>query len=226
MKILVFSDTHLTSQFDRKKFEFLKGVINTSDMVIINGDFWDSDYTSYQEFISSDWKKLFLLLKEREVVYIAGNHDPLELIDSGSKNFFTSVVKDFSIHTEEALLYFAHGDFYRTKSSSLLKIKNNLKKISFLKEFYRRREVFLIRTQGDGYFSRKYLNSNNKQRLWKKKNLPKKSILVTSHTHRPEFRLKGGYINTGVVCCGYAQYLTIEIEGDKLGKVSLKKVHY
>ena len=64
MKILVFSDTHLSSTFEEKKFNLLKEIISRADRVIINGDFWEGYLISFKEFLDSRWKELFPLLKK------------------------------------------------------------------------------------------------------------------------------------------------------------------
>jgi len=70
MKILVFSDTHLTDRFDQGKFRFLQKIINFSDQVIINGDFWDSWFTNFDDFVNSEWRKLFPILLKKRAIYI------------------------------------------------------------------------------------------------------------------------------------------------------------
>ncbi len=53
MKTLIFSDTHLTNKPDPKRMAFLKKIINEADRVIINGDFWDGVFISFDQFLSS-----------------------------------------------------------------------------------------------------------------------------------------------------------------------------
>ena len=64
MKILVFSDTHLTDVFDAARFEAMAKMIDEVDQVIINGDFWDGYIIKFSEFIESGWNQLFPLLKQ------------------------------------------------------------------------------------------------------------------------------------------------------------------
>lgn len=66
MRVLVFSDTHLTKAFDDKKCEFLKKIISDSDQVIINGDFWDGYIISFDEFLKPEWACLFPPLKAKK----------------------------------------------------------------------------------------------------------------------------------------------------------------
>ncbi len=67
--ILIFSDTHLTTKYDRKKFELLSKLIGSSDRVIINGDFYEGYVINFGQFIASPWRNLFPLLKEKKAIY-------------------------------------------------------------------------------------------------------------------------------------------------------------
>ncbi len=75
MKTIIFSDAHLTNRFDEPTYRFLENMILSADKIIINGDFWDGEVVSFNQFINSKWQKLFPLLLERKAVYIYGNHD-------------------------------------------------------------------------------------------------------------------------------------------------------
>lgn len=81
MKILVFSDTHLTEHFDLEWFDYIAKLIKKADQVIINGDFWDGYLTTFDAFCNSEWQKLFPLLKKKQTVYVTGNHDKEEFMD-------------------------------------------------------------------------------------------------------------------------------------------------
>ncbi|KUK82735.1 MAG: Metallo-dependent phosphatase, partial [Microgenomates bacterium 39_6] len=87
MKTLIFSDTHLTDRLDPKKMAFLKKIINKADQVIINGDFWDGAFISFDQFLSSPWQELFSLLKKKQTIYIYGNHDKKERCGKGVSLF-------------------------------------------------------------------------------------------------------------------------------------------
>lgn len=82
MRTLIFSDTHLTTAFDQHTFDALKKVIASVDRIIINGDFWDGYVISFDQFVTSEWKKIFPLLKEKKAVYLYGNHDPEKWADT------------------------------------------------------------------------------------------------------------------------------------------------
>jgi predicted MPP superfamily phosphohydrolase len=109
MKILVFSDTHLTHVFEEKKYVFLKKVIESADQVIINGDFWDGYLTSFDAFISSRWNNLFPLLKQKKAVYIFGNHDKACFSDKRTSFFSDIQTKKYSF-VDGMTFYFEHGN--------------------------------------------------------------------------------------------------------------------
>ena len=71
MKTLIFSDTHLKTKFEQKKFNFLSNIIDDADAIIIAGDFWDGYYCSFDEFVNSEWSALFPLLKEKKAINIS-----------------------------------------------------------------------------------------------------------------------------------------------------------
>jgi len=98
MTILVFSDTHLTHRFNKKKFLFLSRIIKKADKVIINGDFWDGHISSFHRFINSKWSMLFKLLKQKKTVYIYGNHDRKEYCDSRVSSFSTIQTTHYKIN--------------------------------------------------------------------------------------------------------------------------------
>ena len=70
MSTLVFSDTHFGKKFHQRQFEALKKLISESNKIIINGDFWEGLAISFDDFLKSDWSKLFPLLKQRETIYV------------------------------------------------------------------------------------------------------------------------------------------------------------
>lgn len=76
MRIFVFSDSHLSTKYDKEFYEWVKYWSSKADKIIICGDFWESDLCSFDEFVKSEWKDtLFPLLKSKDTHYIYGNHD-------------------------------------------------------------------------------------------------------------------------------------------------------
>lgn len=106
MRYLIFSDTHLSADFDQKLFDYLHRIIVNADKVIIAGDFWDGYLTSAEEFVASPWSQLFPLLLERKTFYIWGNSDTADYnqglwtnfaVASGSEFRFNSLDKEFIV---------------------------------------------------------------------------------------------------------------------------------
>lgn len=200
MRILVFSDSHLTDKFEEKKYLFLKNLIQQSDRVIINGDFWDGQLTTFSEFINSDWKKLFPLLKNRKAVYLYGNHDLKKFSDNRTKLF--SNLQD---------------DFYRLKIDGKNYIFEHGNRILPMIDEILPRWVCKYTTIIAGFFLVNFppLKFILKKAGQKMKNIVKKrykngEIVVCGHSHWADFDPGNQYVNTGYIENGNAQYLIIE----------------
>ncbi len=218
MKILVFSDTHLSPYFEEKKFRFLENIIKKAGKVIINGDFWEGYTCSFQQFIASPWKHLFPLLKKKKTVYIFGNHDKKDFIDRKTLPFALSYFNKhaFSLHNKSFVI--EHGN----KLGPHLDDKLHLKKLPFV--LAKTSEVlqrFVIRKLGK-LGMQKFFAPLNKIIKKNIKNINKEnSIYVTGHTHYGEVDIKNNFANSGIIKYGFGQYLLI----DK-GKIHLKEEWY
>src|SRR5689334_5828739 len=98
MKLLIFSDSHLSARFDEAKYNYLRWIITHADKVVINGDFWDRDLTTFDQFVNSDWRKLFPLLLSKATTYIYGNHDWKGYCDERVNLFSTSQTQALDIN--------------------------------------------------------------------------------------------------------------------------------
>jgi len=74
-KVVVFSDSHITHHFNKKKNKLLHEIIASADIIIINGDFWDGYVSTAQQILASPWSALLDKLKEKQTFYLCGNHD-------------------------------------------------------------------------------------------------------------------------------------------------------
>ena len=115
MNILIFSDTHLYLPFNEKKYNFLKKIIEKSDRVIINGDFFDDYMISFDDFLNSPWNGLFPLLKTKKTVYIYGNHDKRSFSDKRADLFSDIQAERYKIKTQDKTFIFEHG--HKTRST-------------------------------------------------------------------------------------------------------------
>lgn len=111
MKVLVFSDSHLTDQFDQRLYDYIVNLLKKADKVIINGDLWDAYLVTFDEFINSKWKKLFPLLKKKKCVYILGNHDKRKFMDERVSLISDEVVDSFEFIQKKTRFHIQHGHF-------------------------------------------------------------------------------------------------------------------
>ncbi len=202
MKILVFSDSHLTERFNIKKFQFLKKIIQESDLVIINGDFWDGYLTTFDRFISSDWNKLFPLLKSKKTVYLFGNHDKEKYTDKNINLFSTLQTHKYELKLNGKKFIFEHGNRLYPFIDDKSYMPRILNKINAIIAGFLLENVPLLK------LLEKRVNEIIKQNI--KKTLKENEIYIVGHSHHAEFDLKNSFINTGYIQNGRAQYLIID----------------
>lgn len=205
MKTLIISDTHLGLIFDEKKCKLLKRIISSVDRVIINGDFWEGYYTSFDTFIQSPWKALFPDLLKKKTVYIYGNHDKEGYINSNVKLFSVKQGKNYTFTSGKRKFFVEHGDRiaplwdkYFQRTPSLI--------IAFLS---------LIEQTMTKSFNKKllhifYRKSREKIRSFAKKNYKGNDFFVCGHIPIQEIDLENHYINSGLSKYGLLQYIIID----------------
>lgn len=201
-KILLFSDSHLTPRFNEDSFKKLSTLIKQADRVIINGDFWEGYFFSFDEFVNSQWNQLFPLLKEKKTVYIYGNHDLAKYLDE-RVNLFADVVTDkFEFSSGGKDFICLHGHQYiesPAKHSALMRMK-------FLLGGLYLGYYLLMKIQRRNFW-KVYQFENNRLKKVQKREFPNK-YLVTGHTHLLEHDEQ--FINTGSMSFGYFDYTWIE----------------
>jgi predicted phosphodiesterase len=205
MKYLIFSDTHLGSLFDEKKFKFLKKIISESDKIIINGDFWEAYDVSFNKFISSKWNGLFKILKNKNAVYLYGNHDKKEYGNIKSNDFSIKQSYKLQIVSKEKTFYIEHGDKIVPLWDRFFE-----KMPKFINYFLNKLEKSIIFLFGINAIGILYKRFNEKMKNRKSKLLKHNEFLICGHTHWQEFDKSNHYINNGFVKHGIGQYVTIE----------------
>ena len=194
MKTVILSDTHLTNKFDERKFKVLKNIISDSDKVILNGDFWDGFFVSFDNFLNSKWSQLFPLLKSKNTVYVYGNHDEPQMMDRRINDFSSKRVKSTILDTEDKQLVITHGHYLsRNIKSNPVSIVGDMCANVIGPNFYRVSTYVNIRMKN---FAKQLLNENR--------------ILVSGHSHLFEFKPEESFINLGVINHGWAQYVIVE----------------
>lgn len=217
MRILIFSDSHLTARFNNKKHHFLRSIIEPADKVYILGDFWDSYYTSFDKFINSKWSQLFPLLKARQTVYLYGNHDPHDASDMRTALFSYKSAAQIEFELDGKKFYLEHGDMLSNKIN--INPGNKL-----LRTLIRRFSILLIWTEkivtkifGIKFFRllraierQNELIINKVNEIHEKHPDKVQTVRIHGHTHIPLYLKEKNLIILGGVRHGHANYMTIE----------------
>ena len=209
MKLLIFSDTHLTKKFDPAKFRYLLHIISSADKVIINGDFWDMFFTTFDEFVNSEWNQLFPVLKQKQAVYIYGNHDEKWASDERANLFSVSQVYHYDIDADGLSLHVEHGQ----------RMIPQMGMLSYVPTFISVRLEFILRMVLGRFIKVLLQPLNDELKAWIKYNLPGNQILVCGHTHLQEDARSQRLINSGFNLYGFGQYLMVENGEAKLNAV-------
>lgn len=209
MRIIIFSDTHLTDKFDEKKYRFLKSIIEKADRVIINGDFWDGYRVSIDDFIKSKWRKLFPLLKEKQTIYLYGNHDDVNFSNGEISRFSVKQNKCLTLKNGSKKLIIQHGDAIKPPVYNLFRHAPPNKILASLVNV-----IFKIGIKLTGeYFFNLFLLARIEQKAlkqWAREKIAHNEYLICGHSHLAEFDKEIGYINSGFIDHGYAQYVEID----------------
>lgn len=207
-KVLIFSDTHLDTCFVPSTYEFLSQKISEADVVIINGDLWESEMCSFAEFEKSGWDRLLDELSMRESYYILGNHD----IDTpaGAFKYFRAISHSLVLSSSVGDILVRHEIIYKKHyvQRFLYKYQPRLKAVLY--------EVFLKRVFGLWGFrifypAERFTRCSHRGAI--KTYLDDFSLVIFSHTHYPTLDLPSSYINTGWVRFGMASWIEIDQDG-------------
>lgn len=209
MKTLIFSDTHILSTFEKPKYDLLKSIIEPVDQVIINGDFWDGYFTTFKKFKNSQWSNLFPLLKEKNAIYLYGNHDKSNMMDS-DVNLFSNIQKQYHrINLGSKVLVVEHGNrlmpFFDEDPSRRYSVDGVAMRV--FGEIGQGPAIKLFGGKALKLAGARY-NRIIKRKV--KKYLHEDEIYVCGHTHAAEFNPRRRFINSGLIRHGLAQYVLIE----------------
>lgn len=201
-KILIFSDAHLTPRFNEDSFQKLVALINQADRVIINGDFWEGYFFSFDDFINSKWSQLFPLLKAKNTVYIHGNHDLAKYLDERVNLFADVITEKFEFSSGDKNFVYLHGHQYiesPARQSVLMRMKFLLGGLYLA--YYLLMKIMRKR------FWKIYQFENDRLKKIQQREFANK-YLITGHTHLMEH--DGFFINTGSMSFGYFDYTWVE----------------
>ncbi len=203
--LLIFSDTHLTHKFEKKKYDVLVKLISQADNVIINGDFWDYYLTTWEKFLNSPWKALFPLLKSRHAIYIFGNHDSRKHSDVRVNLFSVLQTEKYMLKVKDRVLNIQHGHLIVPTldvSHSSLRRKSLIK----ITQKFEQRNVFFLSKR---ILKRVSKRQNNQLKKYALSVLAKNELLICGHTHLWEMSERHKYMNVGLIRYGMAQGLVV-----------------
>lgn len=206
MTTIILSDTHLTDRFEKRKFSYLQSIISSADKVIINGDFWDGYLVNFNRFCESKWSQLFPVLKSKETIYIYGNHDRKKWCNGQARLFSHKQLKNFEMKVAGKTLQIEHGHRIAPGEDDRFPWLAKYRFLVF--SFMLVRERIPLEVFGKGVLSY-YYGQNKKMKIWSKKQLVNRQILICGHSHLAEFSFSSQFINTGFIRYGYGQYLKI-----------------
>ncbi|HNT29808.1 MAG TPA: metallophosphoesterase family protein [bacterium] len=208
MKTLVISDTHLASVFNKKKFVFLKELIDSCDKLIMNGDFWCGYSFHFDDFLRSKWSDLFPVMHKKKTTFIYGNHDIASFMDERADRFSLEQRQSTTLDIGDTLYHIEHGDIFFKKRYYTADWYMQLHRSIRLNTWFNYPlETLLFKTVPIKTYSALFgiLNTtikNNSRHL-----RGDRHILVTGHTHLPEYNPDSHFVNTGCISFGIASYL-------------------
>ena len=216
MSTLVFSDTHFAKKFDKKRFNALKSLILKSEKIIINGDFWEGLTYNFEDFLQSTWRELFPLLKQKDTVYVYGNHDYKHLSDDRVYMFCNKAVKEYILEMPNRTYLFRHGHEFLFPKHPYEELWKNRSKIYKVARKLVSDTAACIQRAIFGLFGPKAFPVfiNHMSATVRRKAGKPQYLLVCGHTHRPFYSKRSNFIDIGFFNYGWANYLTIDNFGD------------
>lgn len=210
MKTVVLSDTHLSSKFHQKKFDYLLSVIENADKVIIAGDFWDGFSITFDTFVNSKWQRLFPYLLEKNAVYLYGNHDREDWCDERVSLFSVEQGMETVLDVNGREYHVAHGHTIFEPFEIWPEVNNRiiLKISSYVNVARRLLWAESLPKQGSAI--------NTPMSKWATSNLSGDQMLICGHSHYPEIDFAKKFINSGFIGLGHASHVLIDADSPRI----------
>lgn len=198
MKILIFSDSHLTHKFNQDLYDYISNLIKDVDQVIINGDFWDAYLTTFDKFINSEWKKLFPLLKKKNAIYIFGNHDKQKFMDHRYNLFSRKQNTFYEFKSGKRDFYVTHGHLISPSYDNILFFRNpSFVRFMYVVLIYLLQRIKILSRIHNIFEYRKNLEQLNELKNFTQKNKLDNQFFVFGHSHVPDLRISENFICLG-----------------------------
>jgi predicted phosphodiesterase len=207
--LLIFSDTHLSEQPDPAKYKFLNHLITTfNGQIIINGDLWDNQLTTFNQFLHSPWRQLFSLLKKRTAIYINGNHDPSS--DTNAQSSLFSVLQVDKYHTDYGPyhLKISHGHAQHPGFSQLQGLlPKNINQLIIKSNHIVECGLNQINPNLTAWLYQYRHQENAKLLDFATSHAQKNEVYIFGHTHKAMIDLPNHIANTGDIYAHRASYI-------------------
>lgn len=226
---IILSDLHIGEKVNKKRKRAFLETFRNYDRIILNGDFLD-DFWDYSKTRQSGWSPVFELLKQKEVIYIFGNHDrdSIELRQATS-DFITSYHEEYFLPVSDKELVIQHGHYIYPRPDGIL--YNNSRNIFvrlakwLVKGIWSIVYPIILITRFSiekyprtlAYLQRSFVKpQNERMKRFAKENLAPHQILVCGHSHFAEDARDEQFINEGANSYNRIEYLSIRDEKMKL----------
>jgi len=215
MPTLIFSDSHLTDQFDSTWFNSIAPLIKKASRVVINGDFWDGEKISFDKFIHSQYSQyLFPLLRDK-THYIFGNHDP-QFIQDGRVNLFSKrQANQVQLKLSAKKLTIRHGHLVAPGYDGCCGLSKLTLKSELTKSLYRRLDELgqgtnLLALIYQRLIARKEKKLLKRMRSYSQKHYQTDNIFVFGHRHAPKHNFENNFVVLGSYRFHHQRYLWLE----------------
>ena len=215
-RILIISDLHL-SVFERKTSQFLEKLFSRFDTIIINGDFWDDQYISFEDFISSQYRPLFAVLHQKNTIYLFGNHDMPARMDNRVFSFCSWAGFRVKLRAGRISAHIEHGHLLsQWYVLLLLRLFENkgwwlwllTTPIGFLESWAKQRYLKSVREKKQREHHLKSLNTYFQKMA--KQIVSSTEYFIMGHTHVPQYAAGDHYINLGFSHERHYSYIVVE----------------
>lgn len=208
MEFLILSDIHFRKKFEEKKMNFLINLIKEYENIIINGDLYEAVYIKPKAILNGRYKPLWELLKQKNTVYIYGNHDPQHKSEKVAKYISKKQYDYLKIKLGDNCYHIEHGHKLGFKLGNFPNfIYIPLDYISYEIQHY---FDFLTRYLGSKW-NKIILNHRRINNIIKNN-----EILICGHTHVKTIDLNNRFINGGYIKYGRGSYVVISDKNTSL----------
>jgi|GEM_PF-4571198 len=200
---LIISDTHFDSVFDIKRARYLKSLTSGFKTIIINGDLYEGYKVSGKSFIKT-WGDFFTRIsKDKEIIYLIGNHDSKALLQKDITKVFKTIDKKYTLYLPNSKIKITH----RESKNISIDIKYGIQKFPI----YLSRILLSINR-----YEHKQIQLATK-RLNEIKYVKNETVFnikdikcIYSHSHKPKVNISKKTVNTGFINYGFSSYVAID----------------